>query len=59
MKIARQAKIRFRTWFAEHERARQSRQHLGQAKPAVEPVLRFGEVTSCVLGLFDGMVAIH
>lgn len=57
MEIARQAKIRSCTRFAEPERTRQSRQHLGQAKSTVEPVLRVGQVTPRVLGLFDGMVA--
>lgn len=56
MKVARSPQARLRTRLAAHHRRGKSRQHLAQAKPAVETIRRFGQVAPCVLGLFDGMV---
>jgi len=56
MKVARSPQARLRTRLAAHHRRGKSRQHLAQAKPAVETIRRFGQVAPRVLGLFDGMV---
>lgn len=56
MKITGAAQRRLRARFAQHHRAKQSRQHLAQAKPSVETIGGFGQITARVIGLFDGMV---
>ena len=45
------------TWAADDHGMKQTRQHLAQAKAAIEAVGRFTEVTAGVLGQTDGVVA--
>lgn len=56
-KIVSSAQHRLRTRRAEHGGAQQSRDHRGEIKPTVEPVLALTEVQPCVLGVRERMVA--
>lgn len=55
MKIPDSAQGRLWPRAAQHHRAHQPRQHLGQMKLVVEAVLGFGRITPRVLALFEGV----
>src|SRR6185312_7376436 len=57
MKIVDGAQFRLWPRLAQRHGARQSRQHLGKAKPAVESVSRLSQIAPRVLGLPHGVVA--
>jgi len=57
MKIVDGAQFWLWPRLAQNHGPHESRQHLGEAKTAVESVSRFGEVAPCILGLAKGVIA--
>jgi len=56
MKIDSLAQNPLGAWCAEHDRTRKPRQHVTQAKTAIEPVSRFGQIAPHIFALPDRVI---